>query len=141
MTPPPHTLAPATIAPPSRIKRAVLLTVGWLSVAVAIVGIPLPVLPTTPFLILAAACFVRTSPQLHARLLSDKRFGPLLAQWQARRSIPLYAKRRAYLLIVVTFSVSIAMVDVTGLRVMLACIALGVIAFLASLKTENAPRA
>ncbi len=137
MTPPTNTLAPATITQPSPIKRVVLLTVGWLSIALAIVGIPLPVLPTTPFLILAAACFVRTSPRLHERLLSDKRFGPLLAQWQARRSIPRYAKRRAYLLIVVTFSLSIAMVDVTGLRVMLGCIALGVISFLASLKTEN----
>ena len=137
MTPPTNTLAPATITQPSPIKRVVLLTVGWLSIALAIVGIPLPVLPTTPFLILAAACFVRTSPRLHERLLSDKRFGPLLAKWQARRSIPRYAKRRAYLLIVVTFSLSIAMVDVTGLRVMLGCIALGVISFLASLKTEN----
>ena len=137
MTPPTNTLAPATITQPSPIKRVVLLTVGWLSIALAIVGIPLPVLPTTPFLILAAACFVRTSPRLHERLLSDKRFGQLLAQWQARRSIPRYAKRRAYLLIVVTFSLSIAMVDVTGLRVMLGCIALGVISFLASLKTEN----
>ena len=137
MTPPTNTLAPATITQPSPIKRVVLLTVGWLSIALAIVGIPLPVLPTTPFLILAAACFVRTSPRLHERLLSDKRFGPLLAQWQVRRSIPRYAKRRAYLLIVVTFSLSIAMVDVTGLRVMLGCIALGVISFLASLKTEN----
>ena len=118
-----------------------LLTVGWFCVALAIVGIPLPVLPTTPFLILAAACFVRTSPRLHARLLSDKRFGPLLAQWQARRSIPRYAKRRAYLLILVTFSVSIAMVDTTGLRVMLVCIAVGVSVFLASLKTESPPQA
>ena len=75
MTPPTNTLAPATITQPSPIKRVVLLTVGWLSIALAIVGIPLPVLPTTPFLILAAACFVRTSPRLHERLLSDKRFG------------------------------------------------------------------
>lgn len=121
---------------PSRPKRLALATAGWLCVALAVIGIPLPILPTTPFLLLAAACFVRSSPRAHAKLLAHPRFGPLITQWQSSRTIPAWAKPRAILLVAVTFGISIAMVDVLGLRIMLAVIGGLLIAFLARLRTE-----
>lgn len=127
----------ATLRPPSRPMRLLFNAVGWLSVGLAILGVPLPILPTTPFLILAAACFVRSSPTAHARLVAHPRFGPLIAQWQTRRTIPAWAKRRALILIALTFGVSIAVLDSTALRLMQVVIGTSVALFVARLRTES----
>jgi uncharacterized membrane protein YbaN (DUF454 family) len=75
--------------------RWLFLSLGLGFVAVGFVGIFLPVLPTTPFLILAAACFARSSPKLERWLLNHRRFGPGLRQWRERGAIPRQAKLMA----------------------------------------------
>lgn len=75
--------------------RALFLALGLAFVAIGFVGIFLPVLPTTPFLILAAACFARSSPKLERWLLNHRHFGPGLRQWRERGAIPRKAKRLA----------------------------------------------
>lgn len=72
--------------------RHVYLVLGLLFVALGFAGAFLPVLPTTPFLILAAACFARSSPRLENWLLSHPRFGSLLKAWRERGAIPARAK-------------------------------------------------
>lgn len=116
-------------------KRWILLAAGWTCVGLALAGAVLPLLPTTPFLLLAAACFVRSSPALHRRLLAHERLGPYLAQWQHDRSVPKEAKRKAYALIVASFSLSIYVVDPTWLRIVLVLLACALCAFIASLRT------
>ncbi|MER2510687.1 MAG: YbaN family protein [Amaricoccus sp.] len=69
-----------------------MLALGGFFVAVGAVGVVLPVLPTTPFLILAAACFARSSPRFERWLLDHRIFGPLLRDWRARGAIPVRAK-------------------------------------------------
>jgi hypothetical protein len=118
-------------------KRIVLLAAGWLTAGLALVGVMLPVLPTTPFLLVAAACFLRSSPTLHKRLLNDRRFGPYLRQWDHDRSIPARAKRRAYAVVAVTFSISIWFVDAAWLRFTLAGLGIGVIVLLVMLRTTG----
>lgn len=124
-----------------RIKRGplrwLLFVAGLLLTGLAAVGAFLPVLPTTPFLLLAAACFVRSSPRFHRRLLEGRIFGPYLRQWERDRTIPREAKRKAYGLIVVTFGVSIAVVDRLGLRIMLVVIGVALCGFLAWLPTTR----
>lgn len=78
-----------------RLMRAVYLTLGIGFVVLGFIGAFLPVLPTTPFLIVAAACFARSSPQLENRLLQHPQFGPLLRNWRARGAIPVKAKLMA----------------------------------------------
>ncbi|MGE8368141.1 YbaN family protein [Cupriavidus sp.] len=75
-----------------RALRALWVVLGVLSLLLGIAGIFLPVLPTTPFVLLAAACFARGSERFHARLLAHPRFGPLVHDWQTYRSVPLRAK-------------------------------------------------
>lgn len=75
-----------------RLKKLILKVVGLLFVLLAMLGVFLPLLPTTPFLLVAAACFAKSSPAFHQRLLSNKIFGPLIYNWQTSRSIPKKAK-------------------------------------------------
>jgi uncharacterized membrane protein YbaN (DUF454 family) len=84
--PPPPRRSP----PPPRL---LLLVVGYCSLAVAALGVVLPLLPTTPFLLLAAWAFGRASPELRERLRADRRFGPLLRDWEEQGAIGARAKR------------------------------------------------
>ena len=72
--------------------RRLYLVLGLAFMALGFVGVFLPLLPTTPFLILAAACFARSSPRLENWLLDHPRFGPMLCDWRARGAIPWKAK-------------------------------------------------
>lgn len=102
---PPKTSQPAS--KPSlktRIKRGVFLLCGGLSLLLGIIGVYTPVLPTTPFVLLAAFCFSKSSPRFHAYLLNHPRFGKSIQAWQERRAIPAFAKRLSW----VTMSASCA---------------------------------
>ncbi|MFD2174361.1 YbaN family protein [Rhodobacter lacus] len=78
-----------------RLVRAVFLILGLGFVALGFVGVFLPVLPTVPFLILAAGCFARSSERLEAWLLGHRHFGPMLRDWRARGAIPMRGKLMA----------------------------------------------
>ncbi|MDH5700144.1 MAG: YbaN family protein, partial [Nitrospirota bacterium] len=62
---------------PASLVRFILLVVGWVSLALGILGIFFPLLPTTPFILLAASCFSKSSPRLHSRLLNQPLLGPM----------------------------------------------------------------
>jgi len=117
--------------------RWLLFVLGILLTALAMVGAFLPVLPTTPFLLVAAACFVRSSPRFHRRLLENRAFGPYLVQWERDHTVPRAAKRKAYGLAVVTFALSIWWVEHTWLRVLLAVLGAALIVFLVWLPTTR----
>jgi hypothetical protein len=75
-----------------RSVRYALLAVGWLSVLLGVIGIFVPVLPTTPFLLLAAACFVRSSRRFYHWLVDHRHLGPWIRDYLEGNGIPLKAK-------------------------------------------------
>lgn len=76
----------------SPLARALWIALGFVCIAVGAIGVVLPGLPTTPFLVLAAACFVRGSERLYRRLLAHERFGPLIRDFRAGLGIPARIK-------------------------------------------------
>lgn len=75
--------------------RSVYLVLGIAFVVIGAIGVVLPVLPTTPFLIVAAACFSRSSPRFEAWLLAQPTLGPIIRKWRERGVIPWRAKMMA----------------------------------------------
>lgn len=96
------TQCPVSPMAQSKTKKFFLKIIGLFFVGLAILGVILPILPTTPFLLVAAACFAKSSPRLQKKLLDNKTFGPLIHEWQQHRSIPRKAKRIALLTIILS---------------------------------------
>jgi len=81
-------------------KRIGLLVLGQTALGLAIVGVFLPLLPTTPFLLLAAYCFLRSSPAAHLRLVKHPVLGRFLTDWQQHRAIQKSVKWTAVLTVI-----------------------------------------
>ena len=81
-------------------RRVIYKLVGLALVGLGVLGLFLPLLPTTPLLLLAAACFARSSEYWHRWLLNHRIFGPIIHNWQERRCIPLRTKLVSMLLVV-----------------------------------------
>jgi uncharacterized membrane protein YbaN (DUF454 family) len=88
--------------------RLLFAALGTLFLLLGVLGAFLPVLPTTPFLLLATACYARASRRAFNWLSNHPRFGALIREWREYRSIPYRAKRTALALIVLSFAISIA---------------------------------
>lgn len=87
--------------------RWLFLAAGFVALGLGIAGLVLPVLPTTPFMLLAAACFARSSPRFHRWLLRHRTFGPIVSEWERHRAIPYRTKIWAIVLMSATLAVSI----------------------------------
>ncbi|SLN69413.1 Inner membrane protein YbaN [Falsiruegeria litorea R37] len=88
--------------------RVVWVILGSLCVALAMIGVVLPLLPTVPFLLLAAFCFARSSERLHDWLLSHQVFGPMIIDWNTNGAIRPAAKKAATLSVAAVFGLSLA---------------------------------
>lgn len=118
--------------------RILLVIAGTVCVGLGIVGIFVPVLPTTPFLLLAAACYARSSPTFHSWLLNNKWFGSYIRNYLERKGITLRAKIITLSLLWITIGVSVAFaVEILALKLILVIIAIGVSIHILSLRTLN----
>ena len=80
--------------------RWLWLLAGALSLLLGVIGIVVPLLPTTPFVLLAAACFSRGSARWERWLLAHRQFGPIVRDWREHRAVPLRAKQFATVMMV-----------------------------------------
>lgn len=95
------------------IKKIVFLFLGWLSLFLGVIGIFLPILPTTPFALLAAYFFSKSSERLHEWLISQRTLGPMIVTWQRYGVIRPRAKWLATILMTLLFSYTLIFVQVT----------------------------
>ena len=111
--------------------RVLLVCLGALFVVIGVVGIFLPILPTTPFMLLAAWCFARSSTRFYNWIMNNKVFGPIIREWRQYRSIPKRAKITAMILMPTTFGISIFFfVPIFWVQIMLAAFCIFMLAFL-----------
>ena len=120
----------------ARLKQRLYLAAGIFFVALGALGMFLPVLPTTPLLILAAAMFMRSSDRLHRWLMGHDIFGPFIRNYRLYRAIPRRTKidSLAFLWLTIGYSVIFA-VDSIWIRILLLLVAIGVSWHLVKLKT------
>jgi uncharacterized membrane protein YbaN (DUF454 family) len=132
--------APASIPPRrSRAVRAVLIVVGTVALGFGVLGIVVPVLPTTPFLLLAAACYARASDRLYSWLIHQRTLGPVIVRWRESRTLDPRVKARALVVVALTFTLSIVLVEEIVLRVLLALTGSLVSLFLARIPAQRLP--
>jgi uncharacterized membrane protein YbaN (DUF454 family) len=118
--------------------RWILICCGWVSIMAGVIGIFLPLVPTVPFLLLAAVCFGKSSQRFHAWLLDHNHLGPLIRDYLHGGSIPLRAKRLAIGMVWVSFPASAVLFkDVTWLSILLIAIAAGITLYLLRLPTTQ----
>jgi len=87
--------------------RLIWLSLGWLAVGLGVLGIVLPGLPTTPFMLLAAFLFGKGSPRARAWLVEHAHFGPHIRAWEAERAVSPRAKRAAVVAMLAVFALSL----------------------------------
>lgn len=107
------------------LKRTLFLAFGSLFFILGLVGVLLPILPTTPFMILSAACFAESSPRFHQLLLNNRWFGEDLQRWERNKTMKRTTKKRATWVIVISFTLSISILwEHTMVQLLLFCLAL-----------------
>jgi uncharacterized membrane protein YbaN (DUF454 family) len=118
--------------------RGLLIAIGTAALVLGVVGVFLPVLPTTPFLLVAAACYARASSRLYGWLLGQRMLGPIVAEWRRSRSLPAGVKARALATIAATFTLSVFLVEPLPLRFVLVVVGVVLGVFLYRLPTAAA---
>jgi uncharacterized membrane protein YbaN (DUF454 family) len=127
----------ATVSP---LTRALLLCAGFVALALGVAGIFLPLLPTTPLVLLAAACFARSHRSFHDWLLAHRLFGPMIHEWQAHRSIPYRTKVVAIVTMSLTLATSIVFfVRPAWLQAALAVVGIGLALWLWRIPSRDQP--
>jgi uncharacterized membrane protein YbaN (DUF454 family) len=119
-----------------KLLRTLLIIAGTISVVLGIVGIFIPVLPTTPFLLLAAVCYLRSSDRFYRWLINNRLFGNYIKNYLEGRGMPLAVKIYTLVFLWLAISLSIFLVsESTVLDIILAFIAVGVTVHILLIKT------
>jgi len=120
------------------VKRKLLIGAGTLSTGLGIIGIFVPILPTTPFLLLAAACYMRSSERFYRWLISNRIFGAYVKNYIEGRGMSAKIKVLTILLLWLTIGLTVTFgVQNTIVRVVLICVAIGVTAHIILIKKRK----
>ena len=119
--------------------RWLFLVLGWLFFALGIIGILLPVMPTAPFILLAAGCWARSSRRFHFWLINHKYFGKFVRDWENNHAVPLYAKYLASIMLTISTLMLFYRLpaDILWIAWIVAAVGSGVIVYLVSVTRNN----
>jgi uncharacterized membrane protein YbaN (DUF454 family) len=117
------------------LSKVLLISVGVFAIALALIGIVVPLLPTTPLLLLAAACFVRSSDRLYNQLIGNRWFGRDIQGYLEHRTVPRRSRILALVMLWGTMTLAVTQVGSWWLRGVLVFIAILVTAHLLRLKS------
>ena len=120
---------------PKKLKNFLLITAGTLSLILGTIGIVLPLLPTTPFLLLSAYCYVQSSKRLYDWLIHHKIFGIYIYSYITYKAIDIKTKIGAISLLWITLSISIFVMQILYVTILLFFVGIGVTTHLLMLKT------
>lgn len=124
----------------SHLVRLLFNLAGTLALGLGVLGIFLPLLPTTPFVLLAAACYARGSEHFHQWLLTSRTFGPMVREWEQHRSLPYRTKITAIVLMSLTLAISIVFfVRPPWLKLLLAMFGLGLALWMYRIPSRDRP--
>lgn len=115
--------------------RPLLAILGTISLVLGTLGIVLPVLPTTPFYLLTAWCYLRCSRKLYDKVMSSRIFGDTVRNYMEHRAISRKTKAVSIATTLLTIGISVAVVDSVWIRILLACVAAGVSIHILSMKS------
>ena len=107
--------------------KIILMLTGILSLISGIAGIFLPLVPTTPFILLSAVCFARSSKRAHQWLMNHRVFGRIIHNWEQHRGIEAGHKKRAMIATVISFAISIYLVPIVAVKILLVVMCMGVL--------------
>ena len=120
------------------LQKKLMVLLGWFFILLSAVGVLVPILPTTPFLILALTIFANSSPRFHQMLLDNRWFGPILKDWEENQTVTRRIKLRATFLVLISFSLSTFLVGYSWiLQIMLVTIAVILLVFIWRLKETS----
>lgn len=121
----------------SDLLRWLLIGIGWSSIVAGILGLFLPLVPSVPFLLLAAVCFSRSSEKFHRWLVEHKQLGPMLQDYLTLGSVPLKAKLTALAMVWISFPTSAFLfVSAPWLKISLLVLATAITLYLLYLPTS-----
>ena len=116
--------------------KTIWIIAGSFVLGLAILGMFLPLLPTVPFLLLAASCYLKGSPSLYHWLISHPYLGKIIREYREDKTIPFKTKVYAILLLWGSISVSIFMMSILWVRILLLLVAIGVTIHILSFKSR-----
>ncbi len=120
------------------VKRRLLIGAGTLATGLGIIGIFVPILPTTPFLLLAAACYMRSSERFYQWLINNRMFGAYVRNYIEGKGMPVKIKMFTILLLWLTIALTIVFgVQNIVIKIVLICIAVGVTAHIALIRKRK----
>lgn len=111
-------------------KRGLFLVIGLCSLAAGVLGIVLPLLPTVPFILLSGYCFARSSERLNTWLHQHPWFADALSDWETQRGLRRPLKKKAMLMTLASFSISILIVPLLWVKIMLATMCVVLLTYL-----------
>jgi len=115
----------------SRFKRYLFIFLAWLFLVLAFIGMFLPILPTTPFVLLSAYLFSKSSHKLHTWIKSNKIFGPLIERWEKHGVISIRAKTLSTTMMILLFSYTVIFVPVAAaIKIIIVTIGIAVLTFI-----------